>query len=169
MEIRCPKCQKPLERVEYEGVFIFLCPQGHGHWLPGDALKTIVERREQKIPSEVFEQVKKDLAPKPIETKFLPKDVRCPVCGAVCEKVNYAYSSGIIIDRCPSGCGVWLDKGELEKIQAFVEIWDHKAREVARQKGIDLESYRRDMEKYRRGILDTIFELLFGGRKFRSF
>jgi len=40
---------------------------------------------------------------------------------------------------------------------------------VARQKGIDLESYRRDMEKYRRGILDTIFELLFGGRKFRSF
>ncbi len=165
MEIKCPKCQKPLERVEYEGVFIFLCPQGHGHWLGNEQLKTIVQRREHKVPDEIFEQVRKDLAPKPVETRILPEDVKCPVCGAMCDKVNYAYSSGIIIDRCPNGCGVWLDQGELEKIQAFVELWDEKAQQVAIQRGINLYKYREDMSKYRRGLLSQVFEMLLGRHK----
>ena len=162
MELRCPKCQRQLERQPYEGVFIFLCPAGHGHWLGQAELRQIVLRREHKVPAEIFEEVKRNLTPHRIETRSLPEDVRCPVCGALCEKVNYAYSSGIIIDHCPNGCGVWLDSGELEKIQAFVEIWDQKALEVALKLDLGLDDYRKDMQKYRGGILSTILDSILG-------
>ena len=35
-------------------------------------------------------------------------------------RFNYQYSSGIFIDRCEQH-GVWLDAGELKKIQIFAE------------------------------------------------
>ncbi len=35
--------------------------------------------------------------------------------------INYDYSSGIILDRCPQGHGLWLDGGELEKVQIVRE------------------------------------------------
>jgi Zn-finger nucleic acid-binding protein len=40
--------------------------------------------------------------------------------------VNYSYSSGIIIDRCADH-GLWLDRGELEKVQINREAWAKKA------------------------------------------
>jgi Zn-finger nucleic acid-binding protein len=38
--------------------------------------------------------------------------------------VNYAGDTGIIIDRCTSCRGIWLDEHELEKIQMVIEGWD---------------------------------------------
>lgn len=38
--------------------------------------------------------------------------------------VNYSYSSGIVIDRCPKAHGVWLDFKELEKNQSHGEHWE---------------------------------------------
>ena len=46
---------------------------------------------------------------------------RCPKCNKAMNAINYNYSSGIIIDRCPDNCGVWLDDNELEKVQAHIE------------------------------------------------
>ena len=53
---------------------------------------------------------------------------KCPRCAKMLYSVNYAYSSGIIIDKC-SEHGVWLDKGELENIQINAEHWKVKANE----------------------------------------
>jgi Zn-finger nucleic acid-binding protein len=36
------------------------------------------------------------------------------------KKGQYAYSSGVIIDRCESCHGIWLDRGELAKLRLFV-------------------------------------------------
>jgi len=125
--------------VDYEGLFIFVCPQNDGYWLGRNDLGAIVKRRDAKISQKIFEAIEKDIVPKAVETRVLTKNIKCPICGTDCEKINYSYSSGIIIDHCPNGCGVWLDKGELEKIQAFSEFWDKKASEVMAEKGIVLK------------------------------
>lgn len=36
-----------------------------------------------------------------------------PITGEPMEQVNY---QGVIIDRCPTSGGIWLDKGELEEL-----------------------------------------------------
>ena len=52
--------------------------------------------------------------------------VRCPKCQSGMMAVNYEYSSGIILDRCPNQDGIWLDGKELEKIQLHREHWDEE-------------------------------------------
>ena len=165
MEIKCPKCKSTLKRVEYEDLFIFVCPRGDGSWVNGNDLGEIVKRRDAKISQKIFKAVEKDISPKNIETQVLTKDIKCPICGADCEKINYSYSSGIIIDHCPNGCGVWLDSGELEKIQAFSEFWDKKATEIMAEKGIVLD-FDDEAGRKRKGLfgnlLNSIYEKFLG-------
>jgi Zn-finger nucleic acid-binding protein len=39
----------------------------------------------------------------------------CPVCG---ERLKEVERSGVLVDICPSCKGVWLDRGEIDKIMA---------------------------------------------------
>lgn len=38
---------------------------------------------------------------------------RCPVCG---EQLRQSPSYGVMIDECPACQGIWLNKGELERV-----------------------------------------------------
>jgi uncharacterized protein len=42
-----------------------------------------------------------------------PQPMRCPGCGSRLVEVE---RSGVLIDACPECRGVWLDRGELDKI-----------------------------------------------------
>jgi Uncharacterized protein conserved in bacteria len=44
--------------------------------------------------------------------------VNCPVCDEV--KMREVEKDGVLIDVCPSCKGVWLDRGELEKLMQGV-------------------------------------------------
>ncbi len=56
---------------------------------------------------------------------------RCPRCGRKLEeiKIKSIYGQDLILDKCPSGCGIWFDKNEIfqskleeiEKIDKFSE------------------------------------------------
>jgi len=46
----------------------------------------------------------------------LSDPLTCPRCNGTMQREHYA-NSGVEIDRCT--CGVWLDKGELEKIAVY--------------------------------------------------
>ena len=39
----------------------------------------------------------------------------CPVCG---ERLKEIDRSGVMVDICPSCKGIWLDRGEIDKIMA---------------------------------------------------
>lgn len=87
----------------------------------------------------------------------------CPVCRDV--TLVIADRQGIEIDYCPNCRGVWLDRGELDKIMERVAQTQgeasrypgpldrsaHDGREYR-----DDEDYRR--KKRRRGILDELFD-----------
>ena len=44
----------------------------------------------------------------------------CPKCGSIMQRAHYDSSVHLIIDRCLEH-GVWLDTGEIKKVQALAE------------------------------------------------
>jgi Zn-finger nucleic acid-binding protein len=65
-------------------------------------------------------------------------NLKCPHDGATLERDT--YETDIEVDDCPECEGIWLDHGELEKIQATVEI-DYK-RELSDVPDTVVQSYK---------------------------
>lgn len=64
----------------------------------------------------------------------------CPNCNASMQNVN---RSGVEIDMCPSCRGVWLDRGELEKLLT-------EQREEVRGQQQDRERFERELKDFHR-------------------
>ncbi|RMG15817.1 MAG: hypothetical protein D6731_07435 [Planctomycetota bacterium] len=106
--MECPRCGVALEAVVEQGVEVDRCCGCGGEWLDqgeGEALSrpelALAERVEALDPRQPVD----DSPP-----------LACPRCRGTLQRERYA-TSGVEIDRCD--CGVWLDRGEREKIAAY--------------------------------------------------
>ncbi len=124
----CPSCKKDLVVKNYEGVEIDLCENCKGVWLDNGELSKIVEIKEVQFSKEIIESTLR-LSSSGIPDEEIERKVLCPKCQTHLNPVNCNYSSGVIIDRCPKGHGLWLDGDELEKVQAQSERWEEKIKE----------------------------------------
>lgn len=83
----------------------------------------------------------------------------CPICKV---ELKMAERSGIEIDYCPQCRGVWLDRGELDKIierSAPARLDDDAGYEGRRRDDDDdQEEARHYREKKRRGFLGDLFD-----------
>lgn len=99
----------------------------------------------------------------------------CPACKA---ELKMAERQGVEIDYCPDCRGVWLDRGELDKIiersavsltstQYETEGRYERRHETEKREGRDYDSdepnrgkhgYGSDKKKKRRGFLDELFD-----------
>ena len=125
----CPRCAAALSTVLYEGIEIETCKRCGGNWLDADELGQIVRTVEKTFTAEEISTL-----------RALRKNVfhieeggrsrlSCPKCvGVKLNPFNYASTSGITLDKCPECRGIWLDKNELEMVQALVEDWSGYAR-----------------------------------------
>ena len=109
----CPTCKVEMEQLRYEGVTVDRCPKCEGVWLDFGELRLIATIAEKKFTQEEIEAAIKTDSRKKEESA-----VCCPRCGKLMEKRE---SHDTIVDMCPQGDGVWLDKGELERIQIVRE------------------------------------------------
>lgn len=130
--MQCVHCGTDLVPEAYEEATVDRCPGCQGVWLDSGELSKIVETMEVPMPDETVQDT---LA---VAFEGVPQDEqarlrRCPKCGAAMHTVNYDYSSGVILDRCPKGHGIWLDGGELEKVQAHAEYWADKVDKEAEE------------------------------------
>lgn len=128
--MKCPRCQGELKEIEYEGILVDTCEQCEGEWLDKDEISSINEAREAVFSEEEKAKVKGAQKVVTTEVKQLEKQLICPHCNVPLMRLNYAYTTGIIIDRCTKCKGIWLDKDELEHIQIVVEEWDKKYPEI---------------------------------------
>ena len=71
----------------------------------------------------------------------------CPHGHGAMQEVN---RSGVQLDICPNCGGVWLDRGELEKIQAGVRDRQSEVQDEMRRFERDRDDFRRDPEDWRR-------------------
>jgi Zn-finger nucleic acid-binding protein len=125
----CPTCNEPLDVVAHEGVDLDRCPAGHGVWLDKGELRAVVLSEVADRPQEE-ELVALDAAARDHGQGLLAEVARgtrsCPVCAGPMQITEYA-GSGVAIDECRLH-GVWLDDGELERIEAYAEGIRNQAR-----------------------------------------
>lgn len=113
----CPRCREPLAAVAVGSVSLRECRGCGGSWVGAAAFERICAEREQQAavlgalgqPADASGD-----APAP-PASYVP----CPICRRLMNRMNFARSSGVIVDVC-KGHGVWFDRDELSRIVAFV-------------------------------------------------
>jgi Zn-finger nucleic acid-binding protein len=130
MNIKCPRCNVELKEISYESVVVDRCPSCEGEWLDKSEISTITEARTVIFTSDEVNKVKGVREPVVVQITQPPKSVLCPRCNVQMKQINYSYSTGIIVDRCPRCEGIWLNKDELEHIQIVMEDLARKMPEL---------------------------------------
>ena len=122
--MQCPNCKQALTGLDYEGVHIETCPKCGGDWLDAGELESIVRARQRRFNEQECIAVAQAATIKGVKLTSLDRHLTCPQCGATTHPINYGDDTGLIIDKCGACGGVWLERGELEKIEELVEGWD---------------------------------------------
>jgi len=113
----CPHCAIGLEHRDYEGVHLDECCRCGGIWADTGELGLVLKRRKE-VFSPDQKKAAENVSNRPTEEVNRPP-VLCPVCKDVMERVIYGYDTDIVVDKCAHG--TWLDKGEIERVQAYIE------------------------------------------------
>lgn len=115
----CPHDFSPLQAADHEGTVIDTCPVCHGAWLEKGELDLILKTRSPGVPtatpSDLVAQAF-DLA----EQASMPP-IACPSCGTTLDRREFGFASQVRTDVCPSGCGRWLERGEIAELERFYE------------------------------------------------
>jgi Zn-finger nucleic acid-binding protein len=120
-----------MDLLRLGGTTLRSCAACGGLWLDPESLQRLCDTREERA------SVVSVLAARVPTTGVAPDVVRyipCPVCTKLMNRTNFAHSSGVILDVCKSD-GVWLDRGELQRVLGFVDAGGMTvAREREKQK-----------------------------------
>ena len=114
--LTCPNCPDE-ELVEKENmeVTLYLCNSCHGCFLTQTSLNNFLKFHNENDWPDLFE-LRADGEHTYDRSKAFRK---CPACKESMENVEFQYTSGIWVDYCPNGQGIWLDSGELRLIKEF--------------------------------------------------
>jgi Zn-finger nucleic acid-binding protein len=120
----CPRCDKPLSvlagglpEAGLEALTMHECTGCGGMFVSRKVLDAIVAR-EAPGPSSPTHPRAVPHAPAQ-RTVDVVRYVKCPLCHALMNRVNFGKRSGVIVDVC-SAHGVWFDRGELTQAIEFV-------------------------------------------------
>ena len=120
--MNCPNCQTDLFRVPYEGIQVLQCEQCKGHLLHRRRLDSVKRRREKSFEQLRAEAVA-DTAEAVADTDVDTSDkVPCPRCFRRMTKEFVKEPAALHIDVCEPCRLVWLDGGELARLQLAWEI-----------------------------------------------
>jgi len=120
--MKCPRDGTDLERSVYEAaVEIDTCPSCGGVWLDHGELERIQESQERDYSEELRQMPNLIAGVSAMADAKHEGPLACPACGRELEKREYGFCSQVSIDGCPSCRGVWLDKGELQRLEVFFE------------------------------------------------
>jgi membrane associated rhomboid family serine protease/Zn-finger nucleic acid-binding protein len=104
MAAQCPKCRQPMSVYDHQGVALDLCARCHGLWFDAGELGKL-----EDTPLETTA----------LETSAAPGEggVICPRCQAPLTASRVIGGGDLVIDECGRCRGVFLDAGELRRIQ----------------------------------------------------
>lgn len=119
----CPACGRGLTFEYYEGVRIERCSNCAGIVLDRRRIRKIQLREELFVPLAARRELAQLLG-EIRDSRFLEAANReeparsCYRCGQEMAKIYFSSARPIVIDECPACALVYLDPGELEKLQA---------------------------------------------------
>ena len=115
--MKCPRCQIDLRTTdlgEYGFIVLDVCPQCDGAWFDKGELDRLDESVWTDVERIGFEQAESH------------QHMNCPKCSGDLEPLSPKDAKELIVDRCPSCEGFWLDKGELDQIRDVASKADSK-------------------------------------------
>lgn len=131
----CPRCPDvALETISVGGLPLDQCRKCEGVWFDATELREVLDDGRDvalgtKLEKSLEAEVTRDEEPG-------AHHLACPRCDGMLKRYHYGYSSGVPVDGCEAGCGVWLDDGELETIfgyavKAAEELDPETAKEIS--------------------------------------
>jgi len=112
----CPDCLVPLQQTDCHGVRVDECPSCRGDWFDRDELRRAKDSTDPDLRWLDFDVFAGEPSAPPADAK--PR--KCPQCGV--DMGGMAYDdSGVVIDKCGTCLGVWLDHDEFGKIVTYLE------------------------------------------------
>lgn len=119
--MECPSCNFHLTRCKYYGIDVDVCRNCSGTWFHPDGkmkacIKSLLKHRND-IPDAQMESHKEIMS---IDHLSEPLKL-CPHCNEPMIKINYAYDSNIILDKCTSCHAIWTDKEELHQLATYTK------------------------------------------------
>jgi Zn-finger nucleic acid-binding protein len=115
--LRCPRCRVDMAMLRLGATVARECSSCGGLWLDPAALQRLSDTSEERtaMVASLTARIPSSAAPADV-VRYVP----CPCCGKLMNRMNFAQSSGVVLDVCKRD-GVWLDRGELQRVLAFVE------------------------------------------------
>lgn len=151
---KCPRCRDDMSALRLGDTSVQECGSCGGLWLDPASLQALSDARESRsaIVGALAARAPQSRTAAPDVIRYLP----CPVCGKLLNRVNFAHSSGVVLDVCKTD-GVWLDRGELQRVLGFV---DAGGLSVARQREREqLVEEQRRIAVMQRGGSDGVLSL----------
>jgi len=105
-----------MQEVLVEGVRVHHDPISDGYWLERGELQALAARHGRHVQEVEAEQVGQQV--RIHEGRLCPEDGATPLV-----EFEFAEHSGIRLDLCPTCGGIWLDKGELTKVENYMEAY----------------------------------------------
>ncbi len=149
----CPVDDFTLKSESYEGVTIDVCPHCGGVWLDQGELEQLQANQDDDfrgLPTSVMDTVS---AAVELGKAASEAPRRCVTCADPLIKKEYGFASQVMIDQCPKGHGMWLDKGELARLEMYYENESDLA---------DLMNQVKDEERSLAGLLGRIWKGMRG-------
>jgi len=112
----CPRCDDhpALTRITVGKVMLNECGKCEGLWVDKFSFEQICTDREQQAAI-LGPAIRVPLPEGPEKVRY----IRCPECNELMQRMNFAGSSGVVIDLCPQH-GTWFDNKELQRIIDFI-------------------------------------------------
>lgn len=112
---QCHACSRALEEVVAGEHTVLRCPSCQGSWLTAECLASALCQKSTDRDLSTLASAEPDAD---IGHTFAPSRVQrvCPLC-AIAMTNDRFEDSGVWIDSCPEGHGIWLDRGELKLLQ----------------------------------------------------
>jgi Zn-finger nucleic acid-binding protein len=146
MKMECPVDGSPLETHTINSINVEECPQCRGLWFEGDEF-----RKAKDLSDPDLDWLEVDLWSDQESFKADWSSRKCPQCGKNMATISYG-DTGVIVDTCVEGHGIWFDKGEY---QAIIEALEEELRS-------------KDISDYVLASLEEAKDIFFGGKGFIS-
>jgi Zn-finger nucleic acid-binding protein len=137
----CPRCSSPLSVTAIGDAFLEECGGCGGVWVDAQSFQAICQSREQQA---AYVGAGSPLSPLSLGVATQHASVqyvKCPACGQLMNRMNFARHSGVVVDVCKRH-GTWFDRDELRQIVEFIRAGGLDAARDKERAELELEKQR---------------------------
>jgi len=107
----CPACKNEMLVVEYDNIELDYCNNCYGVWFDSTELELLLKSMSLDSQNLLLNGILD--AP---EAMSQEKKRKCPICTRKMKKTTIGEPSGVLVDVCPRGNGLWFDGGEVAQL-----------------------------------------------------